>query len=211
MDGTRPSGTPPYWSPGTPIMWRYGDPGRPYWGTPMTVVRDDADGLVAWLTAGTEILKVGRADGRHFRAEAATMFTAERVQVTGTWDDYDVLRVAPTGRPWSVWAFFPASRRDFEGWYVNIEDPHVRDRDTVYSKDHVLDLWVEPDRTHERKDEDELALAVEQGRYTPEEAAWITSVADEVEAVIEAWGPPFCDGWEQFAPEPDWPVPGLPG
>ena len=210
METTWPSGSPPFWAPGTQIMWRYGDPGKPHWATPMTVVRDDADGLVAWLTAGTPILRVGRADGLDFRGHEETMFTAERVQVRATWEDYDVLRVAPTGRPWSVWAFFLAGSRDFEGWYVNIEDPHTRDADGVYSTDHVLDVWVEPDRSHSRKDEHELVLAVEQGRYTAEEAAAITAVAVEVEAVVDAWGPPFCDGWERFAPDPEWPVPGLP-
>ena len=36
----------------------------------------------------------------------------------------------------------------------------------------MLDDWVEPDRTSQRKDEDEdeLEMAVEQGRYTAEEA-----------------------------------------
>nr|WP_246416495.1 DUF402 domain-containing protein [Nocardioides luti] len=138
------------------------------------------------------------------------MFTAERTQLVGTWEEYDVLRVAPTGRPWSVWWFFPAGQATFEGWYVNLEDPHVRDADTTYSTDHVLDVWVEPDRTHHRKDVDELALAVEQGRYTPGQAARITAVAAEVEDVIAAWGPPFCDGWETFRPDPSWPVPQLP-
>lgn len=210
LSDARPSGTPPFWEPGTQVMWRYGDPSLPHWATPMTVVRDDEDALVAWLAAGTPTLKVGRADGLGRHEDRDRMFTAERVQLTGTWDDYDVLRVAPTGRPWSVWAFFPAGEATFEGWYVNLEDPHVRDADTTYSKDHVLDVWVEPDRTHSRKDEDELVLAVEQGRYSPAEAARITAVADEVEAVIRAWGPPFCDGWETFRPDPSWPVPQLP-
>ncbi|MBA3781775.1 MAG: DUF402 domain-containing protein [Nocardioides sp.] len=210
ISGTRPSGEPPFWAPGTPIMWRYGDPDRPHWGTPMTVVQDNADGLVAWLPAGTPVLKVARADGLDFRGDPSTMFTAEREQVVSTWEEYDVLRIAPTGRAWSVWAFFPAGDATFEGWYVNIEDPHVRDEDTTYSTDHVLDVWVEPDRSHGRKDEDELVLAVEQGRYTPDEAAQITSVADEVEAVIAAWGPPFSDGWDSFRPDVAWPVPHLP-
>ena len=49
--------------------------------------------------------------------------------------------------------------------------------------------------------------AVELGVYTTDEAARITAVAPEIERVIEAWGPPFCDGWDSFRPDPDWPVP----
>ena len=67
-------------------------------------------------------------------------------------------------------------------------------------------VWVEPDRAFERKDEDELVLAVEQGRYTQAEADDITSGADEIEEVLRAWGSPFCDGGEDFRPDPLWTV-----
>jgi len=53
-------------------------------------------------------------------------------------------------------------------------------------------------------------LAVEQGRYRPEEADGIRAIATEIENVIRAWGPPFCDGWESFKPDPSWPIPQLP-
>lgn len=191
------------WEPGTVIMWRYGDG----FAEPMTVVQDDDEGLVAWLRAGTPTRKLVRADGRTLRAEAATMFTADRVEVDGVWEDHDVLRIAPTNAWWSVWVFFDPVTHDFQGWYVNIEDPHVRSDHAVHTRDHVLDLWVEPDRSCSRKDEDELVLAVEQGRYNREEAELITTVAEQVEKVIADWGSPFCDGWEDFRPDPDWPVP----
>ena len=77
------------------------------------------------------------------------------------------------------------------------------------SRDHVLDVWVEPDRTIERKDEDELILAVEQGRYSQGQADTIRATATEIEEVIKAWGAPFCDGWELFRPDPSWPLPTL--
>lgn len=38
------------------------------------------------------------------------------------------------------------------------------------TRDLVLDVEVEPDRSHHRKDEDELVLAVEQGRSNADEA-----------------------------------------
>ena len=59
---------------------------------------------------------------------------------------------------------------EFEGWYVNIEDPHTRSGLATHTRDHVLDVDVQPDRSHQRKDEDELILAVEQGRYHADEA-----------------------------------------
>jgi predicted RNA-binding protein associated with RNAse of E/G family len=221
----RPSGSPPYWPTGTQILWRYGGgplgtgaaitedgiTSVPHFAEPVTVVRDDADALVAWLAAGTPVLRAERADGLCRRDDKSTLFTAETVQDVGVWTGYHVLRVAPTGRPWSVCAFFAEHSGEFAYWYVNLEDPHVRDEHTVYTSDHVLDLVIEPDRSMARKDEDELELAVEQGLYDAATAAAIEANATEAESIVAAWGPPFCDGWEHFRPDPAWPIPGLPG
>jgi hypothetical protein len=212
---TRPSGGPPYFEPGRVVRWHYR---RPDWRpgaaetvTPVTVVRDDADGLVAWLPVGTPYLIPRLADGRDLRSgDPRTAFLEPRVQGEDVWHSFDVLRIAPTGRPWSTWLWFEEGTGRFDGYYVNLEEPHTRDEEAVYSGDHVLDVEVETDRTHRRKDVDELAEAVRQGRYTVQEAAMIEAAAAEVEAVVEAWGSPFCDGWESFRPDPAWPVPRLP-
>lgn len=199
-----------YWQPGTQIMWRYGDDARLDFACPMTVVQDDERALVAWLAAGTPVLKVVRADGQDLRAVPEDAFTVERKQVESVWVDYSVLRVYQPGRRWSVWHFFHGETGAFEGWYVNIEEPHARSGTATRSRDQVLDVWVEPDRSVERKDDEELTEAVAQGRFTPQEAVEIRAVADEVEAVIERWDSPFCDGWDRFLPDPSWRIPGLP-
>ena len=198
-----------FWERGTQIMWCYGSPGLDF-VAPMTVVRDDEQALVAWLAVGTPVLKLVRDDGRDLRAERSDAFLVPRRQVESVWSDYSVLRVHQPGQRWSVWHFFHGLTGAFEGWYVNLEDPHVRTDRTTRSRDHVLDVWVEPDRTFGRKDEDELVLAVEQGRYSQDEADAIRATADDVEALIRSWGAPFCDGWDSFHPDPAWPVPSLP-
>ena len=101
--------------------------GEPHFAEPLTVVRDDADALVAWLAVGTPVLRAAQADGRVKRDDRSTRFTAETVQDVGVWADCDVLRVAPTGRPWTVWVMFAERTGEFAGWYVNLEAPHVRD------------------------------------------------------------------------------------
>lgn len=216
----RPSGEPPYWQPGTQVMWREGtgplgtgaivtDPSVPHFAQPLTVVRDDADGLVAWLPCGAPVLRAARADGRDKRGDPSTLFTTDLVQERGTHALFDQLRIAPTGRPWSVWVFFDEDSGEFAGWYVNLERPHVRDDRAVHTSDHVLDLVVAPDRTFVRKDEDELAFAVAQGVFDSLEAAAIEAQATEVERLVADWGPPFSEGWETFRPDPAWPVPDL--
>lgn len=158
---------------------------------------------------GKSPAQVVREDGCELRAEAAAAFTAPRRQVEARWTGYSVLRVLLPGRPWSVWHFFEGTTGAFAGWYVNIEDPHVRQGRTTRSRDHLLDLWIEPDGTVERKDEDELDAAVAHGRYSRAEAGAIRAIATEVEQLVAVWGRPFCDGWDRFVRDPSWPVPGL--
>jgi phage tail protein X len=183
------------------------DTRAPHFAQPVTVVRDDADGLVVWLPCRTPVLRAARADGRGKRADPGTMFTADLVRVMGEHALFDQLRIAPTGCSWSVWVFFAEGSGAFAGWYVNLEQPHVRDQRSVFTSDHVLDIVIDPDRSVTRKDVEELALAVAQGVFGRSEADAIEETATAVEQLVADWGPPFCEGWETFRPDPSWPVP----
>lgn len=210
----RPSGTPPYWAPGTPIQWRYRRIVPGYVGPetlrPMRVVQDDEATLVAWLAPGTPLLRPVLPDGRELRSvPAVEMFRAERAMRRDRWQGPGILKVAPTGAPWSVWYFWDASWA-FSGWYVNLEDPHQRDALSVATQDHVLDLQVAPDRSIRWKDEDELVAAVVAARYSGEDANRLRADARAVEKIVRGWGPPLCDGWEDWRPDPGWSVPELP-
>lgn len=204
-----------FWEPGTVIEWVYQGTGRHEDKPnvrPMTVVRDDEDGLVAWLAPGTPLIKPVLTDGRETRyAGPVAMFTEERVLKLDVWRGTGILKVLPPGRPWSVWHFW-ADDGAFRGWYVNLETPHVRDvagRRTS-TVDHVLDLWIQPDRTIEWKDEDELEGAVTAGRFTSAEAAAIIADAQAAVREIEAWQSPFSDGWESWVPPDNWRLPTAP-
>ncbi len=202
-----------YWEPGRTVLWRYTRPGHPSESVrPVRVVRDDADGLVAWLAAGSPVLRPVLADGRDLRSvpmeerfDHARHGRANRLDV---WRGHGVLKVAPAGLPWSVWVF--RDDEGFRGWYVNLESVHERRGDELRTQDHVLDLVVQADRTTTRKDEDELAAAVAQGRFTAAEAAGFAEDAAAMEARVRRWDAPFRDGWEHWQPDPDWPVPQLP-
>jgi hypothetical protein len=204
---------PAYWSPGETVLWRYTRPRHLSESVrPVRVVRDDADGLVAWLAPGTPLLRPVLADGRDLRAvPLAERFDVDRhgrANRLDTWHGSGILKVAPSGVPWSVWLFWGAL--GFDAWYVNLEAVHQRDDHELVTQDHVLDVVVLPDRSTSRKDEDELAVAVTNGRFTAAEARQIEADADAVEAVVRRWGSPFCDGWEHWAADPAWPTPELP-
>jgi hypothetical protein len=204
-----------YWAPGTTIEWIYEGTGKHADKPnvrPMTVVRDDADGLVAWLAPGTPLIKPVLADGRETRlAGPVAMFTEDRVLKLDIWRGTGILKVLPPGKPWSVWYFWDDDGT-FRGWYVNLEREHVRDWEQrrTSTVDHVLDLWVHPDRTIEWKDEDELEGAVQAGRFTQPEADQITADAHTAIKDIENWTAPFSDTWQTWTPPHHWHLPVAP-
>jgi hypothetical protein len=210
----RPSGAPPYWATGTHVLWRYRRivPGYvgPETTRPVTVVQDDASALVAWLAPGTQMLRPVLPDGRELRSVSPLeMFRAERAVRRDRWQGTGILMIAPTGAPWSVWYFWDADWA-FRGWYVNLEDVHVRDELSVATQDHVLDLQVAPDRSIRWKDIDELEAAVAAGRYSPADAVRFQADAHAAEELVRRWEPPFSDGWEEWRPDPGWSTPELP-
>jgi len=200
--------------PGQHIWWHYRPvdwkPGDAQWIDPTTVVRDDSEGLVTWLAPGTTVLKAVLDTGEDLRAAPlAERFERQRSMAKARWQGEGILRIAPVGMPWSVWLFWEPGW-EFAGWYVNLETPIRREGPNVYTDDHVLDVWVTPDRTCHRKDEDELEASVTQGRFTPEEVASITRNAASAEEAVASWQSPFSDGWESWRPDPAWTLPPLP-
>jgi hypothetical protein len=203
-----------YWRPGQVILRRFRRPGSQAEGVqPCRVVRDDEDGLVVWLAPRTPVLRTVLADGRDVRdvpvTERFDYYRHGRATRLDTWRGQGILGVVPPGVPWSVWLFWTEDW-EFRGWYVNLEAVHERTGDQSATEDHILDLVVAPDRSVAMKDEDELRGAVLGRRFTVEQADRIRADGDEAAAVVAAWTSPFCDGWEDWRPDPSWTVPGLP-
>ena len=104
---------PAYWTPGETIVWRYTNPRHTTETVrPVRVVRDDADGLVAWLAGGTPLLRPVLADGSDLRAvpvaERFDVHVHGRANRLDVWHGHGILKVAPAGVPWSVWLFWNA-------------------------------------------------------------------------------------------------------
>lgn len=204
-----PAGDAPYLTPGQSIVWRYH-----LFADAMVVVRDDARGLVAWLPAGSERLTVTARDGLGLRdrtlEERARMAVDHEYDVAvGRWQGDGILRVGPTGAPWSVWWFF--ENGEFAGHYLNLELAHHRPADgspRTLSRDLTLDLWLEPGGDLWLKDADELEAFTAAGRFTPEQAAIISGLADRVRReLIEPRAWPLDEGWESWRPPASYDVP----
>ncbi|MEU6758810.1 DUF402 domain-containing protein [Streptomyces sp. NPDC046685] len=204
------------WAPGEQILWRYRDHAPGLRGPvhicrPVTVVQDTDELLAVWMAPGTECVRPALTDGTPVHQEPlATRYTAPRTTVRSRWFGGGVLKLARPGDPWSVWLFWGNGWR-FKNWYVNLEDPRSRWAGGVDSVDHFLDIAVYPDRTWKWLDEDEFAQAQRSGLMDRRQAQDVRAAGRAAVEVIEAWGAPFSDGWQDWRPDPAWPVPVLPG
>lgn len=194
----------PRFAPGQPILWSYGR-----FLETARVVRDDARGLVVWIASGSARLEAVPADGRRTRdVPLEARFSVPWTTRETTWKGPGLLRVAPAGKPWSVWFFRrPDGRPD--GAYVNIELPHERvagDAAGVFTRDLVLDLWVDAEHAGSEdvwlKDADELEAAIVQGRFTAAQGNAVRSLADHAaQDFIASGGWPLDEGWESWTPD----------
>ena len=99
---------------------------------------------------------------------------------------------------------------EFLGWYVNLEEPWRETALGFDTTDHLLDVWIEPDRSWRWKDEDHLAEAVEIGLFTAEKARTIRLEGERAIERIRAWTEPFNEGWPGWRPDREWPLPAMP-
>ncbi len=76
--------------------------------------------------------------------------------------------------------------------------------------DQLLDVVIEPDLSWRWKDEDELIEAVAFGLLSTCQGEAICAEGERAIERLEARKPPFCDGWEEWQPEPGWKLPTLP-
>jgi len=200
------------WTPGDQVLWRYRGNGTDevHICRPVTVVRDDAEVLAVWLAPGTPCVKPLMADGTPVHREPlATRYVRPRRLAEEEWFGAGVLKLARPGEPWSVWLFWDEDWT-FRSWYVNLEEPLRRWTGGVDSEDHFLDISVRPDGEWHWRDEDEFAQAQADGLMPAELAARVRRAGERAVAVIGAWGPPFRDRWQDWRPDPAWPVPRLP-
>jgi hypothetical protein len=184
------------WKPDEVVVWRETWRGRTYFVVPTRVVEDSDGELVLYTAEGTPY---------HFPPGSWPFEGAHPWSDRDAWLGHGVLVVHRPGKAHTIWHFWEGAERRFAGWYVNMQEPLVRDGNAFDTNDHELDLWIEPDGSWQWKDEDKMEDWVRQGRFTPEE---VEAIRAEGERVLAAW--PFPTGWEDWTPDPSWSVPELP-
>jgi Protein of unknown function (DUF402) len=186
-----------FWQPGDVVVWRETWRGITYFAWPVRVVEDGPQQTAVYVAEGT----------RFTFPPGAWPFAPEHPWAArrAAWVGHGVLVRRRPGDAHTIWHFWRGDDRHFDGWYVNLQAPFARDGDQFDTQDHELDIVVRPDGSWEWKDEDEMEGWVRRGRFTLEEVADIRA---EGERVLAEW--PFPTGWEDWEPDPSWPIPSLP-
>jgi predicted RNA-binding protein associated with RNAse of E/G family len=169
------------------------------------VVADDASGVLTWTAVGSEVMRRTTLAGESVRKMTVAEVTAvPTMLVPMRWTDTNVLMLTPSGASHSIWWFFDTDG-DFLGWYVNLETRSQRWSGGLDMRDLALDIWVEPDRSWQWKDEDEFAERTGHADYwTAAEAAAVRAEGERVIARIEAGASPFGGSLTDFKPNPTW-------
>jgi len=96
------------------------------------------------------------------------------------------------------------------GFYVNLQEPMTETADGFETTDLFLDIVVDADLGWRWKDEDELEEAAAVGRLTATEANAVRIEGERVVADIEARLWPFDGSYDNWRPDPAWPLPVFP-
>jgi uncharacterized protein len=178
----------------TDAAWRDVHRGRVWRAQACRIVEESPDVVALWMPGGSPALLPANAAGERIRIPTDS-WKLEPITTTR-----DALCLAPPGRSHSIYLFY---RDDaLEHWYVNFEQPLRRSPVGFDTFDEKLDLIVRPDGSYRWKDEDELDEAAAVGLLDP------AAVRAEAARVLEQW--PFPTGWEEWRPDPAWPLPRLP-
>ena len=101
--------------------------------------------------------------------------------------------------------------REFVGWYINLQEPLRRTAIGFDFMDQDLDIVVKPDLSEwVWKDKESFARAQELGIFSDQQAREIRAEGERVIERVRTQTFPFNGGWENWFPDPEWPIPCLP-
>jgi uncharacterized protein DUF402 len=186
-------------------MWSEGDvvtrrevlnDGRCWLSVPVVVVRDEPELLATYIAEGTPFTFPDGdwpiAGGRHPWA------TRDR------WNGHGCLMLQRPGESYAVWLFWHGSKRDFHGWYLNLQEPFRRSADGYDTQDLELDIWLP--RSSDApgcwmlKDDDLLDVRVREGRFTEDQARAIRREAARITMDLDAGRRWWDDAWTDWSP-----------
>ena len=186
---------------GDAILVRHVHFGRVYNAVPARVVEHGARRAAWWIAPETPCVYPDAT-----APDGALLPVSQWSTRPHSWYGNGNLDVVDDGA-WHGVRHFWNDDRTFRGWYVNIQSPVRRTPAGFDFRDLALDVLVAPDLTWELKDEDHLEQGEAMGFFSAEEVHRVHEERDRVLARLDAL---FPTGWEDWRPDPSWPVPSLP-
>jgi hypothetical protein len=194
------------WRAGDTVVMRFLYDGRLRWSLPNVFVSSSDEHVVLYTSAGTRWIGPAGASEGEYVDQLANGWTVRSL----VWHSTHVLRVTPWDAGHSVDLYWDAHDGRFLYWYVNFQSPLRMTQLGWDTSDHVIDIIVLPDRTWHMKDEADFARALDLQLWDGEHGRAVRAEVDGVIERVQAWAPPFCDGWEEWRPDPAWLPPALP-
>jgi hypothetical protein len=175
------------------------------------VVAHDEAGLLIWVHQGSPVVVRHTLDGRNMRDMPFDEWVEQPTElVPATWLAHSVLMFLPAGAAHSVWWFWSPTG-EFEGWYVNLEEPNVFWDHGVDTVDQDLDIVVHADRTWQWKDEDEFTERLAfPDHYWVSDGPAVWAEGNAMVKLIESGAFPFDGTWCDWRPGDGWQAPPMP-
>ena len=165
--------------------------GRVWRAQACRIVEESAETIALWIPAGSP----AKVPGGGLR------IPGDDWELVETTPKRDQICIARPGRAHSVYVFWQDDWQ-LDHWYVNFEQPLRRTPVGFDTFDEKLDLIVRPDGTYRWKDEDELEQAAAPACSTRMRCGRRRSACSRSGR--------SRPGWEDWRPDPSWPVPQLP-
>ncbi|HET7036036.1 MAG TPA: DUF402 domain-containing protein [Thermomicrobiaceae bacterium] len=200
------------WELGDQVVVRYWTDGRLSGVLPVTVVQDSPDSIAYYLAEGTPCKHPVDLDAASIPLGDERGGIGHRPWGVADlkWHTTSRLYLVTPGAAHAFSVFWRATDWSFLGWYVDLQAPLRRTRRGFESEDYLLDIVVAPDGSWKWKDEDEFEISQRAGRFSSAETAAIRAEAARVIERIEARTWPLDAGWEDWRPDPAWPIPMIP-
>jgi hypothetical protein len=120
------------------------------------------------------------------------------------WQGHGLLMLQRPADRYAVWVFWHGAEREFESWYLNLQEPFRRTEIGYDTQDLELDLILHPDGRVEWKDDELLDVRVDEGRFTQDQAREIRAEAVRLEAELATRGHWWDAWWALWEPDPAW-------
>ncbi len=170
---------------------------------PHTLVEETADLVVLYLAPGTRGKLFSGAPLHRITDVGGEDWSLGDV----VWSRTHRLCLTPLHEAHSLDLFWDEEDWRFRCWYVNLQEQLRRTPFGFDTRDQALDVVIKPDGSWSWKDEEHFEEATRHGHFTAEEARAVRCEAESVVADLDRLVP---TGWEDWRPDPAWPLPSLP-